>query len=184
MKKVITLITIILIVGSFACLFSCSNDIKYTAEEWEKVNKANDTTEVETTILETKNTQSTVQQDRADLDKLKEEIIKFDEEYWKIAEEKKKNDEANSGDLDKMKKVFSEYVLKFKSLNIPEPLDEFYYKKIEQFNNTEMAFISTKLEDVETLAKEIKKAQLEASKLQREVYREYGLDDLINKWQE
>ena len=116
----------------------------------------------------------------------KEEIRKFDEEFWKIAEEKDRLDEENLKNFNesmsdvekqnfikKIKKEYSEYILKFKSLTIPKPLDEFYYKKIEQFN----AFQADNTDKGIGL-------QLEAKKIQREVYREYGLDDLIIKWQE
>lgn len=91
------------------------------------------------------------------IDKTKEAITKFDEEYWKISEEWvqlekefRKNTEDVKSDpnaaqevktiLEKQQKGYSEYILKFKSINIPEPLDEFYYKKIEQFNSIMMMY--------------------------------------------
>ena len=126
----------------------------------------------------------------------RQEIIKFDEEYWEIAEEYTPLQEENNKKLkdlirdvennpnldyspasknltDKINKDYSEYIQKFKSLTIPNPLDEFYYKKIEQFN----AFQSQNTDKGQAL-------RVEAMQIQREVYREYGLDDLIQKWQE
>ncbi len=115
---------------------------------------------------------------------------------------------------------YSTYIQNFKSLNIPEPLDEFYIKKIEQLNKSvksrqllisatsrhidllEVAESSIKrnkfdsdlvekiaedrdklFEESKNLSEEAANLGLECDKLQREVYREYGLDDLINKWQ-
>ena len=134
-------------------------------------------------------------QENIKLNKTKEEIIKFDEEYWKIYEEwgqpqidgSKSHDDLISA-IKKIQKDHSEYILKFKSINIPKPLDEFYYKKIEQFNSYQMVLIKasnseTTAKELETLVKETNELQLEANKIQRAVYREYGLDDLITKWQ-
>ena len=125
--------------------------------------------------------------EQIEFSKTKEEIIKFDSEWWKIIEEDTRLDEENLKSLGealnddqkfdnviaKMQKDYEDYILKFKSLTIPKPLDEFYYKKIEQFNATETGTLDKATE-----------LQLEAQKIQREVYREYGLDDLIQKWQE
>ena len=91
-------------------------------------------------------------QENIELNKIKEEIIKFDEEYWKIAKEwvqwqeegSKSTDETISDDevvsnFKKYQEDYAEDILKFKSINIPKPLDEFYYKKIEQFNSIQMS---------------------------------------------
>ena len=139
----------------------------------------------------------------------REEIIKFDEEYWKIDEEwvqwqkdDSRSDDEVLSDYKKYQKDYSEDILKFKSINIPKPLDEFYYKKIEQFNSiqlsqskllqllnivtsntgktTELDRLLKEAEDYKNKGNELK---LEADKIQREVYREYDLDDLIAKWQ-
>ncbi|MHB8276162.1 MAG: hypothetical protein ACYDIA_00705 [Candidatus Humimicrobiaceae bacterium] len=176
-------------------------------------------------------------QKNIEFNKAKQEIIKFDEEYWKIAEEymllKEKygkslyeiisNLEKHQGNknllyqdtleqknlAEESYKNYSGYILKFKSINIPKPLDEFYYKKIEEFNALQTgdskysqlldlyifkrdsdSINEETIKELNTLSKEEedykKKAgeiRLEADKIQREVYREYGLDDLINKWQ-
>ena len=127
---------------------------------------------------------------------VRQEIIKFDEEYWEIAEEYRLLIEGNNKKIDslikgaennpgldyspamenladKITKDYSKYIQKFKSLTIPNPLDEFYYKKIEQFN----AFQSQNTDKGQAL-------RVDAMQIQREIYREYGLDDLIQKWQE
>lgn len=57
MKKTLILITIILLIGSFTYLFSCSNEIQYTAEEWESISSASETTITEKTVSETVNNQ-------------------------------------------------------------------------------------------------------------------------------
>jgi len=160
--------------------------------------------------------------------KTKEEIIKFDGEYWKVSEEYEAKQDEYYKDLEKIPdsnlskndwvsiknieeknhKWYSDYIEKFKSLNIPKPLDEFYYKKMEQFNNfinasrvyidrcniiiTNWDNWSVTLDDrineldnkIESYADKGTEQRLEAQKLQREIYREYGLDDLITKWQD
>ena len=128
------------------------------------------------------------------------EIIKFDEKYWEITvaynqladENTKALEEAVSKSnidlkeildlLEKTKKDFSTYSSIFKRTfaapNRPKALDEFYYKKIEEFDARLLSF---QAEDSNTVWE---LHRLEANKIQRAVYKKYGLDDLINKWQQ
>lgn len=169
-------------------------------------------------------------QEKIEFNKTKKELIKFDEKYWAEAEKYRIKEEEYTKDLEKIDtsniskiskqdwidiknikknqiKLYSDYIEKFKSLDIPSPLDEFYYKKIEQFDNFVKVYhidltlselmidywdnwndtVSDRTDDLMNEGKSYsnkgRELQLEAQKIQREVYRKYGLDDLIKKWQ-
>ena len=88
------------------------------------------------------------------------------------------------------------------------PLDEFYYKKTEQFDsfaNGHYMYLNRcdliitnwdnwnvtldgKVDELDNKSESNynkgRELQLEAQKIQRDFYREYGLDDLISKWQD
>lgn len=182
--------------------------------------------------------------------RIKKEIIQFDKEYYEIAqqiieksnkfnEELKELEKKDPGMmtvevtekliklLEKSNEDYSDYINKFRNLHIPEPLDDFYYKKLEQFDNYYKAHVKwieaiesrkqflqyldytvdyevseyiakETLEDLEDLNDDFKdllnksdeyfdkayQFSMECSKIQREVYREFSLDDLIDKWQQ
>ncbi|MHB8277884.1 MAG: hypothetical protein ACYDIA_09555 [Candidatus Humimicrobiaceae bacterium] len=178
------------------------------------------------------------------LNNTKKEIIKFDNEYWKITDDLTDKQKAwadeidvmtanlekdkNEGNLDKNagsksylewirineeeKKYYSEYISKFKNLVIPEPLQDFYYKKLEQcnvelerYNNwTEtLNFILSEQQNMEqgqsspstennkksveegnNLLQKRSDLDLRCKQIIKDVYLEYNLDDLINKWQQ
>ena len=161
--------------------------------------------------------------EKIEFNKTKEEIIKFDDDYWKITDEftdKQKTwaDEVkDKGFLEWIKineaekKYYSEYILKFKNLTIPEPLQDFYYKKLEQCN-VELEEYDNLTETLEFILSEQQNMKQEQSSLSmgngvklaeegnnlsqkrfdldlkckqiiEDVYLEYNLDDLINKWQ-
>ncbi|MHB8278030.1 MAG: hypothetical protein ACYDIA_10315 [Candidatus Humimicrobiaceae bacterium] len=174
-------------------------------------------------------------QKNIEFNKAKQEIIKFDEEYFKISKEntlleeefEKSLDEIRSNQekhqdsknllyqdrleeknlFERFEKDCSEYILKFKSINIPKPLDEFYYKLIEALNAYKTSFSKSlqvlnlsisnwdsmneeTIKEMDTLDKEAEdyykkgvELELEPGKILREVYREYGLDGLLTKWQ-
>ena len=171
--------------------------------------------------------------------KIKNGIIKFDEEYWEITDELIDKQKAWTDEIDIMianlekdnenpddvgvkgllemirineaeKKYYLEYMLEFKNLTIPEPLKEFYLKKIEQcdvnlekYNNwTEILnFAISEIQNLEQEQSSIlghgeKLAgehndlnqkrfdlDLECRQIIENVYLEYDLDDLIDKWQ-
>ncbi len=172
---------------------------------------------------------------------VKNEIIQFDEEYWEINEDWKNTFEKMNNDieilnrsdtepidriegtielLEELKENHNNRLKIFKKLHIPEPLDGFYYKKLEQLEKYEMGLIKeieskNKLKvlallipvgedknlpsketienymaDIEELNNESikyydedKELERECDMMQREVYRENGLDDLIYRWQ-
>jgi hypothetical protein len=94
-------------------------------------------------------------------------------------------------------------VEKLRALKIPAPLDEFYQKKLQQLSYN-MQILSESIQDYknfkqgkwspsdnEKMIKDTKELDDKAEKLywecdtiRREVYREYGLDDLLTKYQE
>jgi len=90
--------------------------------------------------------------------RIKNEIIQFDKEYWDIAEgylieietfgEEYSRIVKNDPDTMEIKTIekvielqedyisyYSNYIKTFRGFHIPEPMDEFYYKKLEQFDN-------------------------------------------------
>jgi hypothetical protein len=191
--------------------------------------------------------------------RLKNEIVEFDEAYWNLASEFEVENEKSINKLNNLQQNYQQYkqnddvsvtinklnsnieglkqaieikndfleyyltyISDFRALKIPSPLDDFYYKKLETFNKnveaiqTEIKFNSADLswselmrdglknkdysnidyveeisnigdellKETERLYNEIGDLQIECDKIRREVYREYGLDDLLTKWQE
>jgi len=173
--------------------------------------------------------------------RIKNEIIQFDKEYWDIAEgylieietfgEEYSRIVKNDPDTMEIKTIekvielqedyisyYSNYIKTFRGFHIPEPMDEFYYKKLEQFDNalksitTGLNALNIKkysleliinnktvsdgsiensienykqlLEECEDYDDRVFSLGLECDKLRREVYREYGLEDLLDKWQQ
>ena len=92
---------------------------------------------------------------------------------------------------------------KLRSLKIPAPLDEFYQKKLQQISY-DMQIATAGIQDYENfkqgkqqtgdnekmlkenkeLRGKVDKLYWECDTIRREVYREYGLDDLLTKYQE
>jgi len=153
--------------------------------------------------------------------KIKNELIEFDKQYYAIAEwdelkildnklqefgqvfyndvstvEEVNNIEQKVLDLEEI------LLEKLRSLEIPEPLDEFYQKKIQQLSY-DMQRQSISIQDYENfkqgnwvpednekmhktsdeLSDKIEKLYWECDTIRREVYRKYGLDDLLIKYQ-
>ena len=130
-------------------------------------------------------------QKKIEFNKTKEEIIKFDTEYKKIKDnfnrdnelfgEKYQNVKMTPGNEDKIKGDFQSFITSFinelKKLDVPEPLDDFYDKNIEYYSKlSDSVNIGSKVD-----MNELTELDIEINRIQREVYREYGLDDLINK---
>ncbi len=143
--------------------------------------------------------------------KVKKEIIQFDQKYWEISDDSKNRQLANEiSNNHKMQKWnacerllkelmqnHERFISEFKKLHIPEPLDDFYYTKLQQLDSFKQGNLiwlffyennmgTFNIYDSERAEDYFKKADdlwFEGSKIRREVYREYGLDDLIDKWQ-
>ena len=166
-------------------LFGCNlNEPRYTAEEWEKI-----------------------QEDEEYLN-IRDEIIEFDKEYNRMAEEfnnKKSSLDDNFGSdskkeaiefLNQLEELTVNFKNEFQKLRTPEPLDDFYYLKLEELdwvlkeyehialmfeiNPSKDSFIGLNLiEDWGDQKVKIDNLKLEADKEKRKVYREYDLDDLL-----
>ncbi len=174
----------ILIVISVCSLFlaGCSSEPKYTAEEWGKI-----------------------QEDEEYLS-IRDEIIEFDKEYNRITEEFNNeidslNDSSNSKEgstelLEQKIELTEDFKNEFQKLRMPEPLDDFYYLKLEELDwvlkerehlrlmivinpPEDSSLASSLFEDWGELKEKIDNLKLEANKEKRKVYREYDLDDLL-----
>ncbi len=179
--------------------------------------------------------------------RIKNELVQFDNDYWKISKELMYYDEnfindiryleekdpnfANNNNTRKIINLiedyqaeYEEYIGNFKEIHIPEPLDNFYYIKLDQFDsywNSNKAYIQycqviinknnyineaidnnyteekamgvinnfnesrdNFYEDYGDYGDEGSDLYSRCNQLQREIYREYDLDNLIDKWQQ
>jgi len=160
--------------------------------------------------------------------RIKNEIIKFDEEYYENVQEAVNydnkfwidlgkaipdNEPPSLSGLRKAKKLlenyldnYDEYIYSFRNLHTPEPLDDFYYEKLEQFDyyrkyiyifleaTNDYIFYKEqginyipddligKFDERDEYFEKASRKSLDCDRIRREVYREYGLDDLIDKW--
>ncbi len=144
--------------------------------------------------------------------RVKNEIIQFDREYYEVVDHQKYrqqiDDINNNHEMQKwdecertLKELMQDqerFISEFRKLSIPEPFDDFYHIKIQQldyfrrgnliwlffYENNMNTFNDKDYDRSEDYFKKADDLWFESDKIRREVYREYGLDDLIYKWQE
>lgn len=153
----------------------------------------------------------------------KAELIEFDKQYYNMTEETQQELDNLSEELKKFGSTIdyategSEYINIIKKqsdlverrvnglnvLKIPESMDEFYRKKIQQWDSLitansiiihdfdiwESNSLTTEVhqqnqKEIKEVTEKEEKLYWECDKIRREVYRKYDLDDLLTKYQE
>lgn len=99
MKKYIVIIILLLLMSSLLLFISC--ELRYTAKEWEEIEKDEEYT------------------------KMRNEIIEFDKEY---------NELVKAYNSDNSEMEIEDFENNLRGIHIPEPLDEVYFKKLEEIS--------------------------------------------------
>jgi len=183
-KSLIILISIFISISFLSIINGCDHEPKYTAEEWEQIQKESNQVEVNQN-----NQTTTIKND--EFSKQQQEIIEFDIEYKKaLATYEKKNstikdsfkkamDNNDNAELDDLKSKFSnfigELISDLEDIYVPEPLDDFYDKTLEYYNKLQNIIITKDMSKTD----EIDELKIEVNRIQREVYREYNLEYLL-----
>ena len=159
-------------------LISCNSEPTYTAGEWEETIEEQEYQKFRSEIKEfDKEYTFLIETYNKEFDKLKEDISFY--------VEKNSNKEEFLALLDSFSEFILDFKKEFEEIDIPEPLDDFYYLKLEQINYLYKVFngFSSSVESnkYEGYMEKEDELELEADKEKRRVYREYDLDDLINK---
>ena len=182
--KYFTILSIVLVIVS---LLSCKaqnvqleDEPRYTAEEWEKIQENEEYLSIKDEIIEFDKTYGKIS------DQYSNDIIDLSEEFKYYAQKNNKNKLISI--LEEREEVVSNFKEEFQKLYIPEPLDGFYYLKLEEVNydyklvSMGLSYYKTgtgDLERVKEYSDKSDKLNLEADKEKRRVYREYDLDDLL-----
>ena len=124
--KILSMALILLIILSLT-LFGCNAEKKYTAEEWESISKASETTIIEKTVPETINNQLAEELEKI---KMSEEILQCYNAYVELNnnfnDNLDKHSEYNLANLESSIDYTHEYIRALNGLKVPKPLDNFY----------------------------------------------------------
>ncbi len=177
MKRIIIFILSILIVS---ILLGCNSEPKYTAEEWEKIQEQ----ERDAKTLEEEEKQKEEFYDtRLKIRDFFNKYYDFREKY--LNESTKTNYEYNVKNVQRNINAIYDFKKNLSTLNVPEPLDDFYDKVIERANcNLDIQYYfkdsltSNKIDEsnYDSYSQKRDDLSIEIDREEREIRREYDLE--------